>query len=193
MIQSEFRLLTKQELTGVYREHMKKDFPPNELKALAWILRLTKAGAYEPYGLFRDGELISYAFYWRVEGETYVMLDYFAVVAKYRNQGVGSRLLKEMLERFCTERGLGVFGEVEAPISGDCEVDDLRRRRLGFYDRAGFRRMGFRTRVFDVTYDIIDYGPPVTDEELIEVNRKIYHSIVPKKMYEKKVFIPEVV
>ena len=59
MNETEFRLLTKKELTTVYREHMKKDFPPNELKALAWILQLTQAGVYEPYGLFQEGELMA--------------------------------------------------------------------------------------------------------------------------------------
>lgn len=191
MTEKEFRLLEREELIALYNEHMKVDFPPDELKPLSWLLNMLETGLYEPYGLFQDGKLTAYALYWKTEQDAYVMLDYFAVVRDQRNRGVGSSLLRDMLDRFCTQEGRGVFGEVEAPISGDEEIDALRRRRLGFYDRAGFRQMGFRTKIFGVSYIVIAYGPSVTDEELIEVDRKLYRSTVPAEKYQQEVFIPE--
>lgn len=192
MTQQNFRLLTETELKRVYQEHMKEDFPPEERKSLSWMLKRIKSGLYEPYGLFQGEELLAYAFYWKTGEDDYVLLDYFAVVPEMRNRGVGSRLLKDMMERFCKD-GKGVFGEVEAPVSGDVEIDALRRRRLNFYLRAGFRQLDFTTKVFDVPYIMIAYGPPVADEALIEVDRKLYHSSVPDMLYQKKVFIPEAV
>ena len=187
-----FRLLSAGELTEVFREHMVRDFPEAELKPLDRLLKLMKGGLYEPYGLFEGGELIAYALYWRTEGDRYVMLDYFAVLPQYRNGGRGSELLREMLERFCKDGG-GVFGEVEIPETGDEAVDALRRRRLGFYDRAGMRQMGFRTKVFGVPYIVIAYGPEISDVELMETDRKLYRSAFPDKaVYEKNIFIPYV-
>ncbi len=192
MSERTFRLLTVEELKQLYSEHMKRDFPPDELKPLSTLLKMTEDGVYDPYGLWEDGVLMAYAFYWRYNGAPYVMLDYFAVLPQYRNQGVGSQLLREMLEQFCQDGG-GVFGEVEIPDSGDEAVDDLRRRRLGFYNRAGMRTMGFRTKVFGVPYIIIAYGPEISDEELAEIDRKIYKSAFPDtKFYDKHIFIPYV-
>lgn len=184
----EFRLLTDAELEQVYREHMKRDFPPAELKSLGTLQKLLAAGNYAPYGLFLDGRLVSYALYW-MAGDPYVMLDYFAVVPEERNKGVGGELLREMLDRFCVD-GRGVFGEVEIPDTGDEAVDALRRRRLGFYDRVGMIRRDFRTKIFGVPFIVISYGPPISDAELMEVNRRIYHSGIPAPLYEKNVFIP---
>ena len=190
MGEREFRLLTGEELKELYEEHMRRDFPTDELKPLAVLLAMMGRGEYEPYGLFQGGELLAYALYWRSAGEKYVMLDYFAVMPEIRSQGIGSALLRDMLERFCKEGG-GVFGEVEVPETGDEAVDALRRRRLGFYARAGMERRGYRTRVFGVPYLVLSYGPEISDGALMETARKLYRSAFPDgSVYEKHVMIP---
>ncbi len=190
MAEREFRLLTRAELTELYKTHMERDFPEAELKSLPRLLGLMDRGGYEPYGLFQDGELAAYALYWRVGEEPYVMLDYFAVVPEGRNKGTGSALLREMLERFC-QNGGGVFGEVEIPDTGDEEVDALRRRRLGFYARAGLRQAGFRTKIFGVPFLVLRYGPEISDEALMGIARALYwDGVGDPALYEKNVLIP---
>ena len=190
MSERALRLLTVEELKQLYGEHMKRDFPADELKPLSTLVRLTGEGCYQSYGLFGPEGLMAYALYWSCPGETYVMLDYFAVLPRYRNGGVGSGMLREMLEHFC-QGGGGVFGEVEAPNTGDEAVDELRRRRLGFYDRAGMRVMGFQTRVFGVPYHVIAYGPEISDQDLMEVDRRLYRSAFPDPgVYARHIFIP---
>ncbi len=185
-----FRLLTAEELQTLYNTHMRRDFPADELKPLSTLLTLLERGEYEPYALFEDGELIAYALYWRTPGDPWVMLDYFAVIPERRNGGVGGTLLREMLEHFC-QNGGGVFGEVEIPDTGDEAVDALRRRRLGFYDRAGMRQMDFCTKAFGVPYIVLAYGPEVSDEALMGTMRRLYRSALPDPaMYEKNIFIP---
>lgn len=184
------RLLSAEEVKQLYTDHMKRDFPADELKPLATLLGLTEKGCYQSYGLFDQNGLMAYALYWSCPGDAYVMLDYFAVLPQYRNGGVGSEMLREMLERFC-QNGGGVFGEVEVPNTGDEAVDALRRRRLGFYGRAGMRIMGFQTKVFGVPYHVIAYGPEISDEDLMEVDRRLYRSAFPdQKVYDKHIFIP---
>lgn len=192
MIEREFRLLTQEELKELYHAHMERDFPPDELKPLSRLLSMMERGIYEPYGLFQEGKLTAYALYWKIEGDPYVMLDYFAVIPEKRNAGTGSELLKEMLERFC-QNGHGVFGEVEAPVTGEKEVDDLRRRRLGFYARAGIRRAGYTSRIFGVPFIVLIYGPEISDEALIKTHRQLYREGLTPELYEKNVFIPEAI
>ena len=189
MRDTQFRLLSPEELERLFHSHMKRDFPPDELKPLSRLLELMARGEYEPYGLFREGELAAYALYWKAGEDPYVMLDYFAVLPEGRNQGTGSELQGRMLDQFC-QGGHGVFGEVEIPDTGDEEVDALRRRRLGFYRRAGLREMGYRTQVFGVPYIVLAYGPDISDEALMVTHRKLYHSAFPDHIYEKQVFVP---
>ncbi|MGI5973782.1 MAG: GNAT family N-acetyltransferase [Oscillospiraceae bacterium] len=191
MSDTQFRPLTEEELKELYETHMKRDFPPDELKPLSRLLTLMGQGDYEPYGLFQEGELLAYALYWKAGEDRYVMLDYFAVLPEGRNQGTGSALLRQMLDRFC-QGGRGVFGEVEIPNTGDEEVDALRRRRLGFYNRAGFRKINYYTKVFGVPYIVLAYGPDISDDALLDTHRKLYHSAFPDpQIYENNVFIPE--
>ena len=173
MAEREFRLLTRAELTELYKTHMERDFPEAELKSLPRLLGLMDRGGYEPYGLFQDGELAAYALYWRVGEEPYVMLDYFAVVPEGRNKGTGSALLREI------------------PDTGDEEVDALRRRRLGFYARAGLRQAGFRTKIFGVPFLVLRYGPEISDEALMGIARALYwDGVGDPALYEKNVLIP---
>ena len=101
MRDTQFRLLSPEELERLFHSHMKRDFPPDELKPLSRLLELMARGEYEPYGLFREGELAAYALYWKAGEDPYVMLDYFAVLPEGRNQGTGSELLGRMLDQFC--------------------------------------------------------------------------------------------
>jgi GNAT superfamily N-acetyltransferase len=66
------------------------------------------------------------------------MLEYLAVDSKRRNQGVGERLLREILEHLSTDVGSkGLIFEVESPgVTSDAE-QDLRKRRIDFYRRNG--------------------------------------------------------
>lgn len=185
-----FRLLEREELIALYNEHMTRDFPKAELKPLAGILGLLDRNQYLPYGLFQDEDLLSYALFWQTGADDhYMMLDYFAVLPEGRNLGTGGTLLHEMLETFCSD-GRGIFGEVEIPDTGDDEVDALRRRRLGFYHRAGLREMDFHTKVWGVPYIVLAYGPEISSQALMETTRKLYHNVFSDAIYQREVFIP---
>lgn len=189
MFDTNFRLLDENELGLLFEKHMKRDFPADELKPLPRLLALTQRGLYESYGLFRGDELLAYALYWKVDDDPYIMLDYFAVLPKGRNHGTGSEMLHRMLEHFCQD-GRGVFGEVEIPETGVPEVDGLRRRRLGFYHRAGLREISYRTKVCGVPYIVLAYGPEIPDADLMLTHQKLYHTAFDEESYAKKIYIP---
>lgn len=191
MAENTFRPLTGDELVQLHKVHMKRDFPKAELKPLKALQALIEGGFYQAYGLFDPSDdLMAYALYWTAGPEhDYVLLDYFAVLPHLRNVGVGSGLLGDMLRRFCVD-GRGVFCEVEVPDTGDEAVDDLRRRRLGFYTRAGLRQMGYTTKIFTVPFLVLAYGPDISDDDLMDTHRAVYRTLRIGADYNKNIFIP---
>ncbi len=61
------------------------------------------------------------------EAEQFVYVEHFCIDSAMRNRGLGSRALRLLLER-----GKPVILEIDPP------VDDISRRRKGFYERCGF-------------------------------------------------------
>ena len=96
----ELKILSNELLLLWYEKFLKEDFVSDEIKPIENILTLIKNGRYEVYGVFQDDEMIAYASFWKKENINLVLLDYLGVAKKYRNQGIGSKILtliKEML------------------------------------------------------------------------------------------------
>ena len=59
-----WKKLTADELTRVYLDEMRRDFPPSELKPLSMILNSEAAGMAHTWGVFEGETLVSYL-HWR--------------------------------------------------------------------------------------------------------------------------------
>lgn len=55
-----WRLLTAEELTNVYLNEMRRDFPAGELKPLSMILNSEAAGTAHTWGVYEDDALVAY-------------------------------------------------------------------------------------------------------------------------------------
>ena len=88
-----WRLLTARELTDVYLQEMRRDFPAGELKPLSMILNSEAAGMAHTWGVFAEDTLVSYLLMVRPAGCEVSQLDYFSVLPAYRSSGVGAKLL----------------------------------------------------------------------------------------------------
>ena len=88
-----WRLLTPGELTDVYLQEMRRDFPAGELKPLSMILTSEAEGLAHTWGVFDGETLAAYLLMVRPEGSAISQLDYFAVVPAYRAGGLGAKLL----------------------------------------------------------------------------------------------------
>ena len=88
-----WKKLTADELTRVYLDEMRRDFPPSELKPLSMILNSEAAGMAHTWGVFAEDTLVSYLLMVRPAGCEVSQLDYFSVLPAYRSTGIGARLL----------------------------------------------------------------------------------------------------
>jgi GNAT superfamily N-acetyltransferase len=147
---AELRLLTARQLRQVYRERVRSDFPPSERRPLASMERLRAAGVYDTWGMYEGEELLAYAFLWRSEAYGVALLDYLAVCREGRGRGTGTLALSLLQARY---GGCSLLVEAEAQEEGvPPEENALRARRLSFYERSGFRRLDYQTRIFGVQY-----------------------------------------
>ena len=84
-----WRLLTAEELTKVYLDEMRRDFPQSELKPLSMILNSEAAGTAHTWGIYDGDALAAYLLMVRPVGCAMSQLDYFAVLPRYRASGTG--------------------------------------------------------------------------------------------------------
>ena len=88
-----WRKLNEKELTRVYLDEMRRDFPPTELKPLSMILNSEANGTAHTWGVFDGETLAAYLLMVRPAGSRVSQLDYFAVLPEYRSAGLGAQLL----------------------------------------------------------------------------------------------------
>ena len=129
-----WRLLTDQELTEVYLNEMRRDFPAGELKPLSMILTSEAEGTAHTWGVFDGDTLAAYLLMVRPEGCRVSQLDYFAVVPAYRAHGIGAQLLAQLPAHEGDAEAILIEAEMPEK-AGDAA---MAVRRLGFYARCGF-------------------------------------------------------
>ena len=134
----ELRQLTGGELVPWYEQELTQAFPPNERKPLADIRALMDQGRYEVWGLFEGDALLGYATLWMEPADKRcILLDYLGVTAARRNGGLGSQIVRMLVEQLAGKSLLLI--EAERPVEGDDLAENaLRQRRLRFYERCGF-------------------------------------------------------
>ena len=165
----ELKLLNQEELKRLYSNEMVFDFPKSELKPVRSMLRLMDMGVYDPLLVLEDGEAVGYAMVWLPADRSGGLLEYFGVLRGKRNGGLGTQILALLAERYGQ-----IFGEVEAVDSADPAENDLRRRRIGFYLRNGFRVLDYECALFGVHFNCLYRGPEQDDRKVEKLHRSVY-------------------
>ena len=181
----QLRMPTLEQVRTVYDAHLKKAFPPEELRPLRSIETQWETGNYRPWCLFDDDDIVGECFLCLGE-PGWAILDYLCVSPRFRNAGLGALMLEMLRER---EPGLCFFGESEAPEHAP--DPELARRRLDFYARNGVKIAGYDTDIFGAHYKTLYWSDrDISDEELIRQHRLIYQRFVSPAKYAKYVHIP---
>ena len=185
----EIRALNKAQMERVYYDHMKRAFPPSELKSLQVMERMRDSGRYEPLGMYDGERLVGYALMWLEPGVPFALLDYLGTVKEEQGKGLGTALLALLGEYYAPMRG--IFGEAERDNSPDEQERALQRRRLDFYLRNGFRYAGYDCALFGVHYETLIRGAgDVSAQELLAVHQSMYQKQIPPQYYERFIQLP---
>lgn len=146
-----WRQLTAEEMTHVYLNEMRRDFPAGELKPLSTILNGEAAGFGHTWGVFHGEKLAAYLVMVCPPGSAVSQLDYFAVVPDYRAAGLGAQLLEQLRVQ---EKGVRAI-MIESEYPEKAEDEAMARRRLGFYARSGAVDTGWVEKLFDSWFRIL--------------------------------------
>ena len=184
----QLRDLTLDQLRWLHATELHEAFPAEELKPFPAMEQLFRRGAYRPVGAWEGETLVGYALLWTSPAAGYVLIDYLGVTAARRNGGLGGEILRLLQEKFRDWEGILV--ESEAPEGGP--EDALRRRRLGVYQRNGFRPLSYDCLLFGVHYRTFLLSPngKGTEAAAMEAHRGVYRSQLAPWAYEKFVEIP---
>ncbi len=181
----ELKTLDREGLERLYHEELERVFSDSERRPLGAMLRLLEMGRYEALLAIEEGEPIGYAMLWLSEAPDSALLEYLGVLRGKRNGGAGSQILTLLGERYQQ-----LFGEAEAPDTGDPEEDDLRRRRIGFYLRNGFRVLDYMCALFGVRFHCLYRGPELDDRKVQKLHRRVYSDYFSHDHMERYIQLP---
>lgn len=107
-------------------EILELSFPPDERRPYLEQAELFNDTRYSMLTATENGSIAAFMATW--EFESFVFVEHFAAHPDFRNLGLGSRMLRELIEK--TDKPICL--EVEPPEG------DITRRRIDFYKRNGF-------------------------------------------------------
>ena len=169
----ELKILSNELLLLWYEKFLKEDFVSDEIKPIENILTLIKNGRYEVYGVFQDDEMIAYASFWKKENINLILLDYLGVSKKYRNQGIGSKILvliKEILGN------MPYVVEAEIPTGSSLEEDKIRKRRIEFYERNDCKKVYLMATCGMKWQTLVNSKNEIDQKELAKLHKELYEE-----------------
>ncbi len=129
-------------------------FPKSERIPMAYLLDKGKGRKFIAY--YEGDSFCGFANYIANGGITNII--YFAVEDGFRNRGLGTEILKAIVES-TPENTIVVDIEVELP---QADNNEQRRRRKAFYQRNGFYESDIRYKWQGESYQLLLHGKPVT-------------------------------
>ena len=123
----------------IYRKHIVKDFPRGERSSLNNFKKRIINKNEELYIFSENGEEKAYTIIANLNNN-FILISFLAVFEKYRGEGIGTKLLEEIKERFKDKKG--IILEVESPEDAILEKDKIiRGKRIKFYEKSNYQTL----------------------------------------------------
>ncbi len=136
----------------------KKAFPPSERKPLLILLATWRKGksdiwyAEETVSLRGGTRRRFMGFATTLNGKDAILIDYLAVRETARRRGIGSLIVRTLLE---TYSGKGFFVEIESVYESNAKNLPERMRRRNFYRKNGLSALHVVADVFGVQMELL--------------------------------------
>lgn len=142
-------------------------FPSYERKPFRLMKDLEKERKMKICSIKKDNEFCGLAIF--VFYKDMVLLDYFAIKEKFRENKVGSIALKEIMRQYYDKR---FFLEIESPFEKS-NNKLTREKRKAFYLKNGMTETNLRVYIFSTEMELLTDNCKIEFEEY----RDLYRSI----------------
>ncbi len=169
------RIVTHEEAAAMLplRDIYESSFPTDERRYFDSVIKLIRDDPdFRFCAIERSGKPVGLFSFWHLGH--FVFVEHFAIAQPYRGWGIGQYILESWLP----EQSLPVVLEAERP------EDEMSRRRVAFYERAGFRHWpldylqpAYSVDKHPVPLHLMTYGDIDLDEMFDEVRRKLYQKV----------------
>ena len=170
----EFRKMNADEFDSVF-SILVDSFPADEYRDYEKQRRLPDNNRYSIYVLIDCNKIKGFIAVW--EFDDLIFIEHLAVCEKYRNQGTGTSLLKQI----CSMTDKDICLEVELPET------EKAKRRIAFYERNGFFLNNYEYEQPAYSADkkavpllIMTYNKPVSYERFKEIRKELYLHVYEK-------------
>lgn len=159
------------------KELYQSAFPLNERKPFSLILKKCKTGQMKILAIETEagdfaGEAILILY------QNIVLLDYFAIVPEYRNQGAGSQALQLLRQRY---NGKKLILEIEnTQISAPDQQTRIKRKQ--FYLRNGMTPLKDTVKLFGVEMELMTFSCEIEFEEYLAVFQNVFGSYAARQV-----------
>lgn len=176
------RKIKFKEFKDLYRKHIVKDFPSSERPNLEGFRKRMLKYNEETYIYEEEGVERGYCIIDQIQ--EYVLVAFLAVYEGNRGKGIGTKILKELEEKYSNKKG--ILLEVEDPDFAKNENQkNIQERRIKFYERANFQVVeNLKVELFMVNFKIMIYNfknEQININEIEKVMKQFYYAIIEKK------------
>ena len=116
----------------------------------------------------------------------YILVSFLAVYKETRGQGIGTKILKEIEEKYSNKKG--IILEVENPEFAENEKEkNIQEKRIKFYQKSNFKIVpNLNVKLFMVNFKIMIYQKEkqeINIQEVIDKMKEYYSKIINKKRF----------
>ena len=168
----------------IYRKHIVKDFPRGERSSLNNFKKRITSKNEELYIFYENGEEKAYTIIANLDNK-FILISFLAVFEKYRGEGIETKLLAEIKEKFKDKKG--IILEVESPEDAILENDKIiREKRIKFYEKSNYQILK-NTKIFfgNISFNImlLNNKDNIDEKEIANVLNEFY--LKTSKRYDK--------
>lgn len=174
----------------VYNNYAKL-FAEEERQPLKILKKLFEKGNLKFVKIMDEEINVGFLIYVETIHNPYIWLDYFAIYKEYQNQKYGTKAV-QVFKTFFKDYG-GIYGEIEKLGCGKTEEENnIREKRLKFWENLGFELLNIDLYLFDVIYSscVLKFKDRKREnEEILNYGFKLYETVMGKEEIEKNCFV----
>lgn len=153
-------------------------FPLAERTPFVYLQYRTKHKCADCFAVYDKEQFVGLVY--NVYYKDLVYVFYLAVNENCRDKGYGSKILREIQQRFKEKRLILSIEEVN-PDSANYEQ---RKRRKAFYEKNGFHDSGVRVTELGVIYEVLIYGNQISKDEYMQMMKNYTGNIIYNMFYK---------